>query len=50
MANNEYPRKLTFKAPDTDRLTEDAKEHVRKVTEEMTIPTLEDNIRNIKHL
>lgn len=29
----EYPRQLTFESPDTDRLTEDAKEHVRKVSE-----------------
>ena len=28
MTNNEYPRKLTFKSPDTDGRTEDAKEHM----------------------
>ena len=33
MTDNEYPRKLTFKAPDTDGRTEDAKEHIRKVTD-----------------
>ena len=49
MANNEYPRKLTFKTPDTDGLTENAKEHIRKVTEGTTITMLAENIIKIEY-
>lgn len=49
MTNNEYPRKLTFKSPDTDGRTEDAKEHIRKVTEGTTITMLAENIIKIEY-
>lgn len=49
MVNYEFPKKLTLKAPDTNRLTEEAKEHVRMVTEKTTITMLAENIIKIEY-
>ena len=49
LAMKKYPRKLTFKSPDMNGLTVDAREHIKKVTEGTTITMLAENIIKIEY-